>query len=101
MNWKTPYVIYRLNNEGKALVVQSPEDLTKAKYWLQYIAEPFDVLCKTPAHPKHSKKGDVPEYWAHKEITGKSSYTEAEWRKRWESQGWDKNLTLESSEPNA
>lgn len=92
MSWTTPFVIYRLNSEGKAVIVNAPVNITKAKYWLQYIAEPFDVLCKTPAHPKHSQKDETPEYWSHKEATGKSSTTEAEWRKKWESLGWDKTL---------
>lgn len=89
MEWKSPFAILRLTSEGKAEVVQLPEDLTKAKYWLQYIAEPFDVLCKTPAHPKHSKKTDKPEYWAHKERSGKPAYSEGDWKKHWESNGWD------------
>ena len=89
MSWTTPYVIYRLSPDGKAQAVNTPEDLTKAKYWIQYIAEPFDVLCKTPTHPKHSKKGELPEYWMHKEPSGKPSYTEADWRQYWERSGWN------------
>ncbi len=95
MDWKTPYVIYRLNTEGHTQIVFTPEDITKAKYWLQYIAEPLDVLCKTPLHPKHSKKSETPEYWAHKEKTGKPDYTEANWRKEWEGLGWNKEFPAE------
>jgi hypothetical protein len=89
MEWKTPYVIYRLVEGGKAKIVSTPEDLVKAKYWLQYIAEPFDVLCKSPLHPKHTKKAENPEYWAHKEPSGKPSYAEAEWKAFWQKGGWD------------
>lgn len=92
MSWTTPYAILRLDGEGKAQIVSSPEDVVKAKYWMQYIAEPFDALCKTPLHPKHSKKSQNPEYWSHKDMSGKPSYAEDEWRKKWESLGWDKNL---------
>jgi hypothetical protein len=89
MEWKSPYVIYRLMSDGKAKIVSLPEDVTKAKYWLQYIAEPFDVLCKSPAHPKHSKKDELPEYWAHKEKSGKPSHVEAIWKTEWEKRGWN------------
>ncbi len=95
MSWTTPYVIYRLNPDGVAEIVASPEDVAKAKYWLQYIAEPLDVLCKTPIHPKHSKKSVLPEYWAHKEPSGKFLYIEATWRKAWEGLGWDKKFSKE------
>ena len=95
MEWKTPYVIYRLCEGGKAKIVSTPEDLTKAKYWLQYIAEPFDALCKSPLHPKHSKKSANPEYWAHKDPNGKPSYTEADWNKYWSKSGWDNEFGTE------
>ena len=97
MDWKTPYVIYRLFDGGQAKIVSLPEDLTKAKYWLQYIAEPFDVLCKSPNHPKHSKKTQSPEYWAHKEINGKPAYAEAEWSAFWTRKGWNKEFTEEQA----
>ncbi len=51
-----------------------------AKYWLTYIAQPGDVLCKTPVHPKHSKEGKSPEYWSHKEGTGSPTTNEMGWR---------------------
>ena len=92
MTWKTPYAVYRLGTEGKASLVSTPEDITKAKYWIQYIAEPYDVLCKTPLHPKHSKKSDAPEYWSHKQIDGKPGQSEQEWLNFWTQQGWDKSF---------
>lgn len=89
MAWSTPYVIFRISKEGKAEVVYVPEDLQKAKYWLQYIAEPGDVLCKTPLHAKHSKKSDTPEYWSHKEESGKPGYDEEGWAREAKRLGWD------------
>lgn len=94
MNWETTYVVFRQQDGGKATIVHSPADLSSAKYWMQYIAEPFDVLCKTPIHPKHTKKLEIPEYWAHKEKSGKLAYQEADWRKVWLAQGWDGSFSI-------
>src|SRR5215210_2892891 len=79
MNWTTPFVIYRITNEGKLDEVYHAGDLKMAKYWLQYIAQPGDVLCKTPVHPKHSKSGTRAEYWSHKD-TGGPATNEDQWR---------------------
>jgi hypothetical protein len=92
MEWTTPYAVYRLMPDGNASLVNTPEDLTKAKYWIQYIAEPMDVLCKTPIHPKHSKKSEQPEYWSHKEASGKPMTSEETWLKIWTSKGWNKSF---------
>ena len=91
MDWNSSYVIFRIK-DGKAEVIFTPDDLTKAKYWLQYIAEPFDVLCKTPAHPKHSKKNELPEYWSHKEESGKPAYSEDQWKNWAKRHGWDESF---------
>lgn len=66
MDWKVPFVVYRINNEGKLEEVFHAQDFKAASYWLSYIAQPGDVLCKTPLHKKHSHKNQSAEYWSHK-----------------------------------
>lgn len=80
MEWSAPYVVFRINASSKLEQVYLAQDIKQAKYWMGYIAQPGDVLCKTPAHPRHSKKGNAPEYWSHKEATGTLSNEEARWR---------------------
>jgi hypothetical protein len=80
MDWKSPFIVYRIIGDGKLEEVFHAEDIKKAKYWLTYIAQPGDVLCKTPVHPKHSKQSKGPEYWSHKEQSGKPSSTEDDWK---------------------
>lgn len=80
MSWSNPFIIYRIDADGKLSPVFAAEDMKKAKYWLNYIAQPGDVLCRTPAHPKHSKASNRPEYWCHKENGGVSATEEARWR---------------------
>jgi hypothetical protein len=82
MEWSSPFVIYRVKEDAGVEEVFCAEDLKKAKYWLTYIAQPWDVLCKTPLHPKHSKTSKCPEYWTHKEGVGKLSTDESKWRAR-------------------
>ena len=79
MEWKQPFIIYRITPEGKLFQVYETADLKQARYWLTYIAQPGDVLCRTPVHPKHSKQNSKPEYCAHKESSGKSSSVEKDW----------------------
>ena len=81
MEWKSPYIVYRVNADKCLQEVFWSEDIKKAKYWLTYIAQPGDVLYKTPAHPKHSKQTSTPEYWSHKESSGQACTNEAAWRK--------------------
>jgi hypothetical protein len=79
MDWNTPFIVYRINTEGKIEEVFHAEDLKKAKYWLTYIAQPGDVLCRTPAHPRHN--AERPSYWSHKQSSGQPASKEDEWRK--------------------
>lgn len=81
MAWSSPFIIYRISPEGKLTEVFRCEDIKKAKYWLSYIAEPGDVLCKTPAHPKHSKASNSAEYWSHKVHSGNAVSDERLWQK--------------------
>jgi hypothetical protein len=81
MEWKSPYIVYRINAEKCLEEVFWTEDIKKAKYWLTYIAQPGDVLCKTPAHPKHSHSAPTPEYWSHKQASGQACTDESAWRK--------------------
>ena len=67
MDWKVPFIIYRITPDGKLEEVFFAEDFKAATYWLTYIAQPGDVLCKTPLHRKHSHASQRAEYWSHKE----------------------------------
>lgn len=87
MSWKTPYIIYRITAESKLEEVFRCDDIKKAKYWLTYIAEPGDVLCKTPAHPKHSKATNCPEYWSHKVKNVGPVSNEGDWKNTLAKQG--------------
>jgi hypothetical protein len=80
MAWDTPYVIFRLSPAGSFAPVFQEADFQKAKYLLNFVAEPGDVLCRTPVHPKHSGKSPAPEYWSHKVKPGSVLSNEAEWR---------------------
>jgi hypothetical protein len=80
MTWKSPFVVFRFTSKGTVEEVYQGEDLEGAKYWLTYIAEAGDVLCRTPSHPRHTKKGPAPEYWSHKEQSGKVRMDERQWR---------------------
>ncbi len=79
MEWTTCYIVYRITQNTDLLEVFHCDDIKKAKYWLQYIAQPGDVLTKTPKHPKHSKNSNRPEYWSHKESSGNPVSREAKW----------------------
>jgi hypothetical protein len=81
MEWQQPFVIYRITAEGKLEAVHWAADIKSAKYWLTYIAQPGDVLCKTPTHPKHTKAKDCAEYWSHKEQSGSPKSDETAWKK--------------------
>lgn len=89
MNWNTPFVVYRLSADGKLEEVFKADDIKKAKYWLTYIAQAGDVLCKTPAHPKHSQATPAPEYHGHKEQSGKPSADETQWKSFASAKGWN------------
>ena len=79
MTWTVQFVVYRLDTDMTLLEVYHPKDLPAAKYWLKYIALPGDVCCRTPAHPKHSKAGLHPEYFCHKDSSGKTSDNSKQW----------------------
>lgn len=74
MDWKVPFVVYRITEAGKLEEVFLAEDFKAATYWLTYIAQKGDVLCKTPLHRKHSKATSKAEYWSHKD-TGRDPVT--------------------------
>ena len=78
MAWKSPFIVYRISSDGQLQEVYRATDLKDAKYWLTYIAEPADVLCRTPAHPRH--EDSAPKYWSHKSASGKANSDESEWR---------------------
>jgi len=79
MEWKSPFIVYRVSEDGSISEVFYANNLKDAKYWLTYIAKPGDVLCKTPAHPRHN--GDRPEYWSHKQQSGTPCSDQEGWGK--------------------
>jgi hypothetical protein len=81
MEWKTPFVVYRITTEGKLEQVFVAEDFQAASYWLTYIAQPGDVLCKTPLHKRHSQKTPCAEYWSHKGPDRSPVTDEERWKK--------------------
>ncbi len=80
MGWVNTYIVYRLNPEGKLEEVFNTSDLKKANYWLSYIAQPGDFLCRTPIHPKHTQKTKFAEYMRHKESSGTAVSAEEKWK---------------------
>ena len=80
MDWVSPFIVYRITPEAKLEEVFHAADMKKAKYWLTYIAQPGDVLCRTPIHPKHSGQSKTAEYWCHKAQSGTSSSKEQDWK---------------------
>ncbi len=89
MSWTTPFVILRINDQGQLYEVAKAEDIKKAKYWLTYIAQEFDLLCKTPLHPKHTQKSQIPEYWGHKSHGGSTEINEVAWKEYAKSVNWN------------
>ena len=85
MSWKAPFVVFRFTSNGTVEEVYEADNLESAKYWLTYIAEAGDVLCRTPSHPRHSKKSSSPEYWSHKEQSGTIKMDEVNWKRYIES----------------
>ena len=81
MEWKVPFVVYRIIDDGKLEEVFFAEDFKSATYWLTYIAQRGDVLCKTPLHKKHSKCSTKAEYWSHKDSARDPVSDEEHWKK--------------------
>ena len=79
MDWHSPFVVYRITPEGKLQEVFHAHTLKKARYWLQYIAQPGDVCCMTPMNAKHSQKTPKAEYLGHKEKSGQPTWDEKRW----------------------
>lgn len=81
MEWRANFVVYRIQSDGKLQEIFKADSLKEAKYWITYIAEPGDLLCNTPLHPKHSKGSNCPEYWCHKPLKGRVSSDQKDWEK--------------------
>lgn len=81
MDWKVPFVVYRITENGKLEEVFFAEDFKAATYWLTYIAQRGDVLCKTPLHRKHSHSSPKAEYWSHKDSARDPVVSEESWKK--------------------
>lgn len=99
MDWKSPFIVYRITAEGKLEEVFHANDLKKAKYWLTYIAQPGDVCCRTPVHPKHSQASKTPEYWSHKESSGSPSSNPESWTQYAKDKKFDLNFPTEQLAP--
>jgi hypothetical protein len=89
MEWKSAFVVYRLNIESTLEEVYHCDDLKKAKYWLTYIAQPGDLLCRTPVHPKHSQKSKAAEYLQHKDRGGQCTTDTEKWNEQARAKGFD------------
>jgi len=79
MEFTHPYIIVRVGLDGKAQVLHSASKIKDARYYLNYISEPGDVLMLTPSHPKYLGSGS-PVYNAHLVKRGKTEYDEDSWR---------------------
>lgn len=79
MNWQSQFVVLRVTTDKKVTQVFETSDLQKAKYWIKYIAQTADVLCRTPLSPKHSQVNTKPEYWSHKEASGQPVTDQQAW----------------------
>ena len=88
MKWSTPFIVYRLAEDAQLVEVAYPVDLNKAKYWVKYIAQPGDVCCRTPIHPKHTAAEPRPEYFSHKGERGAVVANESEWRQQVNGKGF-------------
>lgn len=78
MDWDKPFCVYRIVENGTLEPVFVTGDMKKAKYWLSYIAEYGDALCRTPAHPKND--GKKPLYWLHKEDDRSPVNDQSRWK---------------------
>ena len=79
MDWQSQFVVLRVSSDRKVTQVFESSDLQKAKYWIKYIAQTADVLCRTPLSPKHTKSNSKPEYWSHKEASGQPVSDQESW----------------------
>lgn len=93
MEWNKPFCVYRIVENGKLEAVFITDDMKKAKYWLTYIAETGDALCRTPLHPKNDS--ELPAYWMHKEEAGTPRADETKWKEMVE----HRQCVLEFCEP--
>jgi hypothetical protein len=100
MDWTTPFIIYRIGQDGKLEEVFHAADLKMAKYWLSYIAQPGDVLCRTPKHPKHSQTSRAAEYWSHKEQSGVSATDRTAWEQYATRLQWTEGFPTEQTKEN-
>ena len=97
MDWTTPFVVYRISEDLKLLPVYYATDLNAARYWLKYIAQPGDVCCRTPKHPKHSTHAGRPEYFSHKDSSGSTADAEGAWREFAKSRSFEGDFPEEAA----
>lgn len=88
MDWDKTFCVYRIVEDKTLEPVFVTNDMKKAKYWLTYIAEYGDALCRTPSHPKNDT--EEPVYWQHKEDDRATQVNQ----ERWEKLAEEKNCTL-------
>jgi hypothetical protein len=80
MNWKSKYVVLRPDpDNSKYTEVFEAELISKARYWLRYIAQVGDVLCITPLHPDN--KSSKLAYHSHKVTSGTVESNPNKWGK--------------------
>ncbi len=79
MSWSKKYVVLRPDATTLQLLeVFASDELSKANYWLRYIALVDDALFLTPLHPKQLGAA-APVYSSHKVGAGKTAQNQKEW----------------------
>ena len=99
MKWTTPYVAYRVSkiNEKNSLIdeIYHGSDIKAANRWMKFISQQWDVMCKTPLHPKHSKGSEKAEYYSHKVGSGDVAQDEKGWSEYAKSLNFDLSFPAE------
>jgi hypothetical protein len=98
MSWTTHFIICRPGDDGVLREVFSASEIKRVKYWLQYIAQPLDIMCRTPLHPKHSQSVQIPEYCQHKDQAGKLSSHYSLWKNDIEKRFGNLNFPISHSQ---
>ncbi|GEM_PF-6735790 len=78
MEWKGKYLVLRPDNaQSEYTEVFECDEISKARYWLRYIAQVGDVLFLTPLHPDSSSV--TLRYHSHKVSSGSIEANPTKW----------------------
>lgn len=98
MDWKTQLIIARPQANGTLIVVNECASLKDARYWLNYIAEPYDALFLTPLNPKYAGDGS-PAYSCHLISRAKTEYDKKKWMEKAFELGEKACVTFKQNDP--